>query len=178
MDNPYSLPNSESLDIATFSKLLDDTQNSYKLLFFLSLLDILSHRSFKVTSAIHLKDLAVEMLINAWYPYSVFKLSFGLQDMVSEKLNSLALNFDESVLKITEGNKIILRQAIKSKNIDDSLIRYVHFRLIRPFFKELRGLKDQQVNSEVKNAAERFFDTCKPLYRFNQNATAILIHPE
>lgn len=178
MDSPYILPNSESLDIATFSRLLDDTTNSYKFLFFLSLLDILSSRFFKVTSPISLKDLAVEMLVNAWYPHSVFKLSFGLQDMVAEKLDSLGLHFDESLLKITEGNKTIVREAIQSKSIDDKLTRYVPFRLIRPFFKELRGLKDQQVNSEVKNAAERLFEARKPLYRFNQDATAILIHPE
>ncbi|QZZ19850.1 hypothetical protein J5X98_21450 [Leptothermofonsia sichuanensis E412] len=178
MDSPYSLPNSESLDIATFSRLLDDTTNSYKFLFFLSLLDILSSRFFKVTSPISLKDLAIEMLVNAWYPHSVFRLSFGLQDMVAEKLDSLGLHFDESLLKITEGNKTIVRKAIQSKNIDDKLTRYVPFRLIRPFFKELSGLKDQQVNSEVKNAAERLFEARKPLYRFNQNATAILIHPE
>ncbi|MCL6433944.1 MAG: hypothetical protein K6T90_06930 [Leptolyngbyaceae cyanobacterium HOT.MB2.61] len=178
MDSPYVLPDSESLDIATFSRLLDDTTNSYKFLFFLSLLDILSSRLFSVASPIGLKDLAVEMLVNAWYPHSVFRLSFGLQDMVAEKLDSLELNFDESLLKITEGNKTIVREAIQSKNIDDKLTRYVPFRLIRPFFRELRGLKDQQVNSEVKSAAEKFFESRKPFYKFNQDATAILIHPE
>lgn len=178
MDSPYSLPNSESLDIATFSRLIDDTTNSYKFLFFISLLDILSSRFFQVTSPISLKDLAVEMLVNAWYPHSVFRLSFGLQDMVAEKLDALELHFDKSLLKITECNKNIIREAIQSKNIDDRLTRYVPFRLIRPFFKELSGLKDQKVNSEVKNAAERFFESRKPLYKFNQDSTAILIHPE
>jgi hypothetical protein len=118
------------------------------------------------------------MLVNAWYPHSVFRLSFGLQDMVAEKLDSLGLHFDASLLKITEGNKTIVREAIRSKNIDDKLTRYVPFRLIRPFFKELRRLKDQQVNSEVKSASERFFESRKPFYKFNQDATAILIHPE
>ena len=179
MNNPYSLPDSESLDIASFSRLLDDTTNSYKFLFFLSLLDILHSRSFKTDSPISLRDLAVEMLVNAWYPHSVFRLSFGLQDMVAEKLSSLGLHLDKPLLKTTEGNKAILREEIKSKNIDDSLTRYVPFRLIRPFFKkELGGLKDQQVNSEVKSAAERLFETRKPLYKFNRDSAEIIIHPE
>ncbi|WP_460194379.1 HNH endonuclease domain-containing protein [Thermosynechococcus sp. FA-CM-4201] len=180
MDTPYSLPSSESLDIATFSRLLDDTTNSYKFLFFISLLDILSSRLFEVTSPISLKDLAIEMLVNAWYPHSVFRLSFGLRDMVTEKLNSLNLTFDNLPLKIKniESDKTVIREAIKSKNIDERLTRYVPFRLIRPFFRELSGLKDQQVNREVKKLAERLFEERKPLYKFSQNNTAILIHPE
>ena len=72
----YDLPPSSNLDILTFSRLLDDTANSYKFVFFLSILDILSSRFFKVSLSISLKDLAVEMLVNAWYPHSVFRLSF------------------------------------------------------------------------------------------------------
>ncbi len=45
-------------------------------------------------------------------------------------------------------------------------------------FKELRKLKDHQVNSEVRLLADQVFETRKPLYKFNQNATAIIIHPE
>jgi hypothetical protein len=178
MDSPYSLPDCGNLDIGTFSRLLDDTKNSYKFLFFLSLLDILSSRFFKTTSSISLQELAIEMLVNAWYPHSVFRLSFGLQDKVADELDRLRLHFNESILKITENNKITIREAIKNKDIDDKLIRYVPFRLIRPFFKQLRGLKDQQVNSEVKNAADILFEDNKPLYKFNQDATAILVHPE
>lgn len=178
MDNPCGFPDSDGLDIATFSRLLDDTTNSYKFLFFLSLLDILSSRLFRVDLPIPLKDLAIEMLTNAWYPHLAFKLSFGLQDMVAEKLDSLDLHFNEPTLKVTESNKTIIREALKSKNIDDKITRYVPFRLIRPFFKELRGLPDQKVNSEIKKTSESLFETRKPLYKFNQDATAILIHPE
>jgi HNH endonuclease len=173
-----NLPSSENLDISTFSRLLDDTTNSYKFVFFISILDILSSRFFNVTLPINLNDLAIEMLVNAWYPHSVFRLSFGLQDMVTRKLDSLGLQMDKSFLKVTEGNKNILREAIKAKGIDDELVKYVPFRMIRPFFKELRGLKDQQVNAQVKLLSEQFFETRKPLYKFDRNAKAIFIHPE
>jgi hypothetical protein len=175
--SPYDLPASDSLDIATFSRLLEDTTNSYKFLFFLSILDVLSRRFFSASAPISLKDLAIEMLINAWYPHSVFRLSFGLQDMVAEELDKLQLRFYQSSLKVTEGNKNVLREFLQSKSIDEKLTRYVPFRLIRPFFKELKGLKDYQVNGEVKLAAERLFEVRKPLYRFNQNATEIIVHP-
>jgi hypothetical protein len=173
-----SLPSAENLDISTFSRLLEDTTNSYKFVFFISILDLLSSRFFDLSSPIALNELAVEMLVNAWYPHSVFRLSFGLQDMVTRKLDSLELQIDQSFLKVTEGNKNILRQAIKTSSIDDELVRYVPFRLIRPFFKELRGLKDQQINGQIKILAEQTFETRKPLYKFDQNTNAIIIHPE
>jgi hypothetical protein len=173
-----NLPTSENLDISTFSRLLDDTTNSYKFVFFISILDILSCRFFNVTFPITLNELAIEMLVNAWYPHSVFRLSFGLQDIVTRKLDSLGLQMDQSFLKVTESNKNILREAIKAKGIDDELVKYVPFRLIRPFFKELRGLKDQQVNGQVKLLSEQFFETRKPLYKFDRNTKAIFIHPE
>jgi HNH endonuclease len=81
-------------------------------------------------------------------------------------------------MKITEGNKGVLRDAIKNKNRYDELVRYVPFRLIRPFFKELRGLKDYQVNNRITIVAEDMFEVRKPLYKFNQTATEIIIHPE
>jgi len=174
----YELPSSHNLDISTFSRLLDDTTNSYKFVFFLSILDILSSRFFKVSLPISLKELSVEMLANAWYPHSVFRISFGLQDMVTRKLDFLKLDFDKSFMKMTEGEKSKLREFINSKDIDNELVRYVPFRLIRPFFKELRGLKDQQVNYQVKLLAEQVFEERKPLYKFDQDATAIIIHPE
>ena len=167
MRETYNLPLSNNLDVSTFSRLLDDTTNSYKFVFFLSILDILSSRFFKVSPSIILKDLAVEMLVNAWYSHSVFRLSFGFQDIITRKLDSLDLNIGRSFARVTEGDKNNLREAIKSKNIDDELVRYVPFRLIRPFFKELRGTDDSQVNSQVKLMAEQVFETRKPLYKFD-----------
>lgn len=174
----YNLPPANDLDVSTFSRLLDDTTNSYKFVFFLSVLDVLNSRFFKVSSPISLKELGVEMLVNAWYPHSVFRLSFGFQDMITRKLDSLQLNIRKSSLKITESDKSALREAIKSKEIGDELVRYVPFRLIRPFFKELRGLKDQQVNTQVKLIADQVFETRKILYKFDQDATAIIVHHE
>ena len=174
----YDLPSSQSIDILTFSRLLDDTTNSYKFVFLLSFLDLLSSQFFKSSSPILLKDLAVEMLVNAWYPHSVFRLSFGLQDMITKNLDSLDLHLEQSFLKITESNKSVLRNAVRGKDISDELVRYVPFRLIRPFFKELRGLKDQQVNHQIKLLAELLFESRKPLYKFDQNSTSITIHPE
>ncbi len=181
MENYSSgLPESGNLDISTFSRLFDDTTNSYKFIFFIALLDILRSNHFESSFSINLKDLAIEMLVVAWYPHSAFRLSFGSQDIIARKLDALEISTNQSILKITENNKEILRQNIREKMFNDNydLIKYVPFRLIRPFFPELTGLKDYQVNGRIKEISEQVFESRKPLYKFSLDATSICIHPE
>jgi hypothetical protein len=118
------------------------------------------------------------MLVISWYPHFVFKLFFGFQDTIPKKLDSLNLKIDRPILEITKNDNIYLRQEISRHYKDDDLVKYVPFRLIRPFFKELNNLKDYQVNQQIKLCADKFFDERKPLYRFNENVTSIIFHPE
>jgi hypothetical protein len=81
---PTPLPPSPSLNIAALARLFNDTTNSYKYLFFLSLLDILRRHPCQPTSPITFFDLIVEMLANAWFPHRDSKLSFGSQDKIAQ----------------------------------------------------------------------------------------------
>ncbi|MDY6901110.1 MAG: hypothetical protein SWZ49_23970, partial [Cyanobacteriota bacterium] len=67
----YNLPNDDSLNISALSRLFESTTNSYKYLYFLSLLDILKRENFDIVSPISFQDIIVEMLANAWYPLSL-----------------------------------------------------------------------------------------------------------
>ncbi|MGB3507945.1 MAG: HNH endonuclease domain-containing protein [Microcoleaceae cyanobacterium] len=126
----------------------------------------------------------MEILANAWYPHTYFKLSFGSQDQIANKLDSLELDINEPILKFTDTDKKNLRKIIQSQNIDDivSLIsRYVTYRLIRPFFEqETKGLKDSNVNQNLISLANNQFDKKKPLYCFNseekRKCNAINLH--
>jgi hypothetical protein len=88
------LPETEGLNVAAFARLFDKTTTSYKYVFFLSLLDILRRRNFDAEAPISFRELLIEILVNAWYPYTYFKLSFGIQDKIAIKLYSLALELD------------------------------------------------------------------------------------
>jgi hypothetical protein len=89
-----NLPNSERLNISVLARIFKKTTNSYKYLFFLSILDILHRNNFK-DLVISFKDLTIEILANAWYPHNYFKLSFGTQDKIADKIDSLNLNFNQ-----------------------------------------------------------------------------------
>ena len=188
--NPVSggferLPETDGLNVAAFSRLFDKTTNSYKYVFFLSLLDILRRRNFDADSPISFRELVIETLVNAWYPHTYFKLSFGIQDKIAIKLDSLELNLDKPVFD--ESEKDSLREEISKRNLDnllmgkDSLMRYVPFRLITPFLsQQLKFYKSQNRgttrNDDLENElimllAEQHFDTARPLYKFSGDSS-------
>ena len=180
----YNLPNDESLDISVFSRLFESTTNSYKYLYFLSLLDIIKRKIFDVLSPISFQDIIVEMLANAWYPHNYFKLYFGVQDQIAKKLDSLELEITEPILKFRDIDKKLLRTTISEQNIDDIvkfISKYVPYRSIRPFFaRETRGFQDSDVNLAVIALSKNQFENKKPLYCLNaekqKNCTAIIFH--
>lgn len=180
------LPLSNKVNVTVLTQIFNDTTNSYKYLYFLSLLDIIKRRNFDTLSPISFQEIIVEMFANAWYPHKYFKLSFGKQDKIADKLDTLKLEITEPILKFRDTDKKFLRATINNQNIDDtvnSINRYVSYRLIRPFFaQETRGLKDYDVNPTLINLANNQFNTKKPLYYFNaedqKNCNAIILHPD
>jgi transcriptional regulator with XRE-family HTH domain len=188
------LPKSDTVDVSALSRLLKKTTNSYKYLFFISLLDILERRQFEALSPISLREIIIEMLANAWYSHTYFKLSFGLQDKISNKLDSLNIDIADTKIIFQDTDKRNLRRIISDKPIDDivcDLKRYVPFLLIRPFFEqELKSAKsgrNKRTNpgedeQKIINLAETLFDIKKPLYRFDtilyKNCGAINLHPK
>ena len=174
------LPHSDQLDIATLSGLFRHTTNSYKYLFFLSLLTLLKDRNFEIDDGILLRDIEIEMLVTAWYPHVFFKLSFGTQDKISFALQLIpAIDDDQNLLSKTGRNKLRKHLAFYGEVLDYRLMRYVPNRILRPFFAaETRGMPDQRVNQEVSNLATEQFQKRRPLFRFDDSQDYIFFHPD
>jgi len=113
------LPASDQVNVAALAGLFGNFTNSYKYLFFLSLLDILKRCQFEVSSPISFQELIVEMLANAWFPHTFFKLSFGTQDKIAQKLDSLNLVIEQPIIQFKDTDKKLLRQAIAAQNLKD-----------------------------------------------------------
>jgi hypothetical protein len=145
-------------------------------------LDILARNLFDKSIAISFRELMIEMLANAWYPHNFFKLSFGSQDQIAKKLDNLELDFNQ----FKDSDKQKLRREIANKDIDDvisDLMKYVPFRLIRPFFtNELKDVKDYLVNFKITELSNQLFETYKPIYCFNTleytEANSIILHDD
>jgi hypothetical protein len=182
----HNLPPSDKVNITVLAQIFNNTTNSYKYLYFLSLLDIIKRRNFNSSLSLSFQEIIVEMLANAWYPHKYFKLSFGTQDQIANKLDTFKLEITEPILKFRDTDKKILRATINNQNLDDIVIfisRYVPYRLIRPFFaQETRGLKDHDVNPTIIKLSKNQFGIKKPLYCFHtkdsKNCNGIILHPD
>jgi hypothetical protein len=158
------LPQSD-LNIAGLSRIFKDTTNSYKYIFFLSILDTLKRRNFDASDKIYFRELIIEMLANSWFPYTYFKLSFGFQDQIINKLKLLNLEITDAVLKFTDTDKKQLRKTIGEQKIDSSLMRYVPYRLIIPFLEVAEKPKnDADINQWVKEKAMIAYDFAETPY--------------
>jgi hypothetical protein len=173
-----SLPYSSKLDIAALSRLFANTTNSYKYVFFISYLDNLRRRDFSAREPISFHEMTVEMLATSWYPHNYFRLSFGLQDKITAKLDSLRLTIGKPILNFRDIDKNLLRETISRQKLDDSLMHYVPFRILRPFFEdELRGQPDYRIDSAIARLATERYHERKPLYRFNGSQDQLIPHP-
>jgi hypothetical protein len=173
------LPYSKRVHIPTLLQVFSNTASSYKYLYFLSLLEILAQTGFNQL-VIDIDDIILEMLVNAWYPHTYFKLSFGLNDRIADELNRLGTgNF--SVVKGAMGNaKNNLKAQFARLDVkNNSLSTYVPFRLLSPFFSDrLRGTKDADRNKTIMDLAWEQFDRIRPFYYVSKDKRSIVMHPE
>lgn len=169
------LPESGRLDIGVLARLFDDKATSYKFFFFLVLLDRIERG--EVDRPLPLAELAVDMVLAAWYPHKFCKLSFGMQD-------NLQCIVDHVEWGPVRGSWIVaggddwrrLRMTCASSRDPQSLMRFVPYRLMRPFFKkELAGVPDQFVNDRIVDLSSRLFEERKPFYCFTEDLCALIL---
>lgn len=159
--------------LTIFLNILEKTTNSYKFIFLLSLLDQLKEFNFEKKDY-KIDDLIILMLSKAWYPAFYFKLNHGKQDQIYKYLAEIEIdgNTNQSLSEIfTKIKKQI------SKTTLARLQRHVVFRLLRPFFdKEMKGMKDQKINSFIITLSNNFFDSKSILYRIDTKHNQIHLH--
>jgi len=169
-----SLLYSELVPVNKLAQIFKKRTNSYKYLFFLSLLQSIKNNNFNLNIIYSLSDLQAEMLKIAWYPYKFFKLSFGNQDKIAEKLEKLPpieLNY-----KID--NRDLIRQHIIRHLSDEELLKYVPYRLIRVFFEEqTKNMADSKVDQMIHKLAIKSFDEFYPIYYIDANKKNLIVHP-
>jgi len=180
MNNHF--PDDRNLNISAFSRILDNTTNSYKYLFFLSLIRKIKEigKTDVVVSEIKLIDIAAEMLLVAWFPHRYFRLSLGVQDQCAEILDK----FIESQNKIFENGPITnatldqLRMGLFEWLLENTshlkaLLKYVPFRLLTPFYEhELKGVPDSQKNTKIKLLTNDDMEHVS-LYKFTSDSILI-----
>jgi 5-methylcytosine-specific restriction endonuclease McrA len=170
-------PESNEVNAVTLARVFDEVTNSYKFLFFIALLDNAERHLFDANSSLSMDEIILDMLVLAWYPHIYFRLSFGSQDQIAKELDKVAPRIILQEQSVKPWDKSAIRKLIAARVTNNTLARYVPYRLIRPFFPETRGLKDQDVNLRVAELCNEYFASRKPPYRFDSSRTGIFLHP-
>ena len=175
-----------ALDMSAFVQLLSNTTNSYKYLFLLALINRIGQTPVNQSIKIPLTDMALDMAALAWYPCRYFRLNFGSQDQLPQLLSdiggdvSTAKHGKEFLRKI----RLEIQGKVDVELLASALLRYVPFRLLRPFFaNQLENASDWQLESLIPELSRSAQDSLSPaLYALcgpgNQPKNLVLhLHP-
>lgn len=138
-----ALPSARPLAVAALSRVFANTTTSYKYLLFLAILDAIEREPDANAIELNRRDQAAGMLSVAWFPYSVFRLRFGAQDMVPRYL------YDLEIDPVEEQPTVKSARAARERIADEVsvaaaklLTRYVTMALVRSFARESLALYD------------------------------------
>ena len=181
------LPDQHGLNIAALTGLFRNTTNSYKFVFFLALLELLKRHGFDAERPYPYTEITVEMLSAVWFAHTFFKLSFGTQDTITQKLDALGLDFRASE-SLHAREQSALRRTIAHCDLKDALrlMDFVPYRLQIPFLEpQLRDI-DKGAWMVFERAmpviVNRHFESARPLFHYDsddwKHCSAIHWHPD
>ncbi|MGD9938591.1 MAG: HNH endonuclease domain-containing protein [Clostridia bacterium] len=177
------LPESGQLDIPVMARLFADRTNSYKYFFFLAILDHIDGATAGTMAGldrpIPLESLAVDMVLAAWYPHGFCRLSLGSQDMLQHAVDGVDWGHVRGSW-IGSGSREWqhLRETCARQLDAAALVRYVPYRLIRPFYAtETRGLADHLVNERIAELADNTTADHRSPYFFSADRKRIILDP-
>lgn len=162
-------------------KVFENTTNSYKYYWWYSILNLIKRSDNNIIS---MDDIAIQMIVSAWYPVNYYKLSFGKQDQLSnfiKQIKEIKMIDNISVELKDDINELDLIKFLTEnkryfviKNTISSLTKYVPFRFIRPWYNETIGVEDAKVNNLIiyfQNNSNRIIP-----YSINVNSNEIVLN--
>lgn len=157
------LPYSERLDIAHFSRLFDNKSECYKLFWF----QAIARKIKEGHDTLTFEMLIDEMIADAWYMVSEYRLNLGPSDALERVVHRLG---EISNMKPCEKKERILayladcgdKKVIAMKRI---LSQNVPYRLQAPFMESMKG---KEWSRSGRNLAERINQEQRLMYYFLQ----------
>lgn len=168
------VPYSNEVDYSTFSRVLDEDKvvASYKMYWLIALLDEASIGNVEIP----FKKMISRMVVNAWYPIHVCKLSFGKCDNlatvikhISDKYN-IYNNYDENILFdiIYNSDDKLLKNLLKKLTLN------VPYRFLSPFLND--EVVDKKKPMKEFEELSRVDDNCVyGIYKDKNNESFIRI---
>lgn len=159
----------QKINLKSLAGVFNKRTNSYKFLFFLSLLDCVKNSQSKKIS---FTEITTGMLYWAWYPYSYYRLSFGKQDQVTKILDQLK----EEDVDLKNAKEKIMNFVKNNSHVEKTLMEYVPFRFLTPFIKEIEGANDGQKNKLIQEISKKHIHEALVPYTLEENSLILNDH--
>lgn len=168
------LPVSERLEISAFEQMLSlkSLTNSYKLYWFSAIFDEIR----KGHSEISFRQIVLIMISKCWYSVVAFRLNLGFMDRLNDLVSYLHARY-QLEMDISQEELLIFLDELKDNTFEagvSAFFKYVPYRLISPFYKELKGLKDHQKNKVIETLSQ---SNDKAIYQVYSREQKIVINP-
>ena len=129
----------------------NETTNSYKLVWFLAILSLLKRsgeRSFP------LSDIFTEMVVVAWHPVCLYRLSLGRQDKLQDTVLEILTQSKLATNEATDAVRKYVIASAEARTRLDYFKRYVPTRFLSPWFADnLRGEEDSKREKQIEELA-------------------------
>ena len=159
------LPKSNNLPVNLLAACFNSTSATYKYYWLLSILQEVENGNLHIFK----RNLFARMISNAWFTVNYFHVSFGMQDLIQDAIQTV--NKIEKI-SIDEKHQIVFQTLSSTKNpatIEQlwHFNRYVPHKFLSPWFPK-------KIKTEIYNASKTFAENC--LYALHNEI--IEINPE
>ncbi|MFC2155432.1 HNH endonuclease domain-containing protein [Acidobacteriota bacterium] len=167
------LPESETLSIPAFEQMLclKSMTNSYKLYWFAAVFDEIRKENVEMS----FKKIVLTMIAKCWHSIVAYKLNLGfmdkLGDLVSYILRRYKLKKNMSPRDLFSFLENLLDTEFETRVVD--FYRYIPYRMISPFYKNLRSLKDHEKNKKIEELSRLNNDA---IYRIHSGERKIVVN--
>lgn len=127
-----NLPEQKGISTFRLAQVFNNTSATYKFYWFISILEIYAKKQERL---ITFNEILTRMISNAWYPIHYFRLSFGLQDKLSDNIKEIQALTDIPI----DANKEALQQFLMSNsdkrvwNLINNFSLNVPYRFLSPW---------------------------------------------
>ena len=112
------------------AQVFNDTTNSYKIVWFLAILDLIKRRE---TNIIPVLDIFEEMAVVAWHPVCLYRLSLGRQDKLQDVVIELQRQSGLPPQAASESIRAFVGGSATARSALEYLKRYVPTRFLAPW---------------------------------------------
>jgi hypothetical protein len=144
------LPGSEKLNIPAFEQMLSlkNLTNSYKFYWFAAIFDEIRKENVEMS----FKTIVLTMITKCWYSIVAYKLNLGFKDTLGDIVSYIHARY-QLKKNISPQDLFSFLENLVDKEFEAgvlNLYRYVPYRLISPFYDNLRGLEDHKRNKKIE----------------------------